>query len=58
MTKWACKTSQRPEPPPSVRAQRPPLAADTRSAYGQTNENLDAQNIWLAHIAAGRIQVK
>ena len=47
----------RPEPPASVRAQLPPLAAETRSAFGQTNENIDAQNAWLAHIAAGRISV-
>ena len=66
MTEWACKTRHRPEPPASVRAQRPPLAAETRSAFGQTNENscpehsrrVGAQNIWLAHIEAGRIEVK
>jgi hypothetical protein len=42
----------------SVRAQRPPLAPGPHSALGQTNENRDAQNAWLAYIEAGRIHVE
>jgi len=58
MAKRAVRSNYRSDPPPSVIAQRPPLAPDPRSAFGQTNENLDAQNAWEAHIAAGRIAVK
>jgi hypothetical protein len=58
MAKRAIRSSYRSGPPPSVIAQRSPLAPETRSAFGQTNENLDAQNAWEAHIAAGRIEVK
>jgi hypothetical protein len=46
-----------PEPPASVRRQRPPLAPSVGTSFG-TDENLDAQNAWLAHIEAGRIEVK
>ena len=52
MTKWACRKHAqqgvpgawadrvlyRPDPPASVITQRPPLALDPRSAFGQTNE--------------------
>lgn len=51
-------TCYRPEPPASVRAKRPALAPEVRSAGGQTNENLDAMNAWLGHVEAGRIAVR
>lgn len=57
MAKRTIRWNHRSDPPASVIAQRPPLAPETRSAFGQTNENLDAQNAWEAHIAAGRIAV-
>ena len=47
----------RPEPPASVRAQRPPFAPSVGTSFGN-EENFDAQNAWLAHIEAGRIEVK
>jgi len=42
------RTHHRPEPPASVRANRPALAAEAGSAGGQTNEKLDAMHAWHA----------
>ena len=48
-----------PAPPltPRIIAQRPHLAAEPGTSF-MTDDLLDAQDQWLAHIAAGRIAVR
>ena len=55
MAKRSIRANYRSDPPPSVIAQRPPLAPDPRSAFGDNRIGCEA---WEAHIAAGRIEVK
>ena len=45
-----------PDPSPDVMAKRPQLAPSVGTCF-QTDDHLDAQNDWLAHIAAGRITI-
>ena len=45
------------EPSASERLKWPPLSPGVDTSY-PTLENLDAQQLWLAHIAAGRIKVR
>lgn len=45
------------EPSAFVRAQRPRLATEANRSNHRIDE-LDAQNAWLAHIAAGRFEIR
>jgi hypothetical protein len=45
-----------PDPPPEVIAKRPHQAPSVGASFA-TDENLDAQRAWMAHIEAGRIKV-
>jgi hypothetical protein len=45
-----------PEPPPEVIAKRPHQAPSVGAGFA-TNESLDAQPAWMAHLAAGRIEI-
>ena len=45
-----------PEPPPEAIAKRPHLPPSFGTSY-PVDEHLDAQQDWLAHIAAGRIKI-
>ena len=43
--------------PPSVIEQRPPLAEGVGTSF-PTDHNMDAALEWLAHVEAGRIQIR
>jgi hypothetical protein len=51
------RTKPTSEPSASVRARRPYQAAEANRSNVRIDE-LDAQNEWLAHMAAGRITVR